>query len=107
VRGGANIAPREVESVLMQYPGIIESGVVGLPDPVMGERVAAVVHRSSQSQVTEAELINFLRARLADYKVPERIWFRPELPKNSGGKPTAEGSCRSFWQSLRRNRNKD
>jgi acyl-CoA synthetase (AMP-forming)/AMP-acid ligase II len=65
---------------------VLESGVFGLPDPVLGERVAAVVRSRRDIHASETELIAFLRARLADYKVPERIWFRGSLPKNAVGK---------------------
>jgi long-chain acyl-CoA synthetase len=86
VHGGSNISPQEVESVLAGHPAVLESGVFGLPDPVLGERVAAVVHSRRDIHASETELIAFLRARLADYKVPERIWFRGPLPKSAGGK---------------------
>jgi long-chain acyl-CoA synthetase len=86
VRGGSNISPQEVESVLDDHLAVLESGVFGLPDPVLGERVAAVVRSRRDIRVSETELIAFLRARLADYKVPERIWFRGPLPKNAMGK---------------------
>jgi len=86
VRGGSNISPREVESVLVAHPAVIESGVFGLPDPVLGERVVAVVRSREDVHASETELIAYLRSRLADCKVPERIWFRESLPKNSGGK---------------------
>jgi acyl-CoA synthetase (AMP-forming)/AMP-acid ligase II len=65
---------------------VIESCVIGLPDPVLGERVVAVVCSRGDLHPTEAELISFLRSRLADYKVPERIWCRGSLPKNAAGK---------------------
>jgi long-chain acyl-CoA synthetase len=86
VRGGSNVAPREVERALADHPAVMESVVVGLPDDVLGERVMAVVRRRPDMSATEDELIAFLRERLADYKVPERVWFRKTLPKNIGGK---------------------
>jgi len=86
VRGGSNVAPREVEKALADHPAVIESVVLGLPDDVLGERVVAVVCRRPEIEVTEGDLIAFLRERLADYKVPERISLRMSLPKNIGGK---------------------
>jgi long-chain acyl-CoA synthetase len=86
VRGGSNISPQEVEDALSRHPAVLESGVFGLPDAVLGERVAAVVRTRQDMRASETELIAFLRARLADYKVPERIWFRGALPKNPSGK---------------------
>jgi len=86
VRGGSNVAPREVEKALADHPAVMESVVLGLPDDVLGERVVAVVCRRPEIEVTEGDLIAFLRERLADYKVPERISLRMSLPKNIGGK---------------------
>jgi long-chain acyl-CoA synthetase len=84
IRGGSNIAPQEVEEALYHHPAVLEAGVIGMPDPVYGERVVAFV--SLRSPVTEEELRQFARTRLADYKVPERIRFLPELPKGITGK---------------------
>jgi long-chain acyl-CoA synthetase len=86
IRGGSNIAPREVEDVLYQHPAVIEVGVVGAPDVIYGERVVAFVALREKSSVTESELREFSRQRLADYKVPERFVFLPVLPKGLTGK---------------------
>jgi long-chain acyl-CoA synthetase len=86
VRGGSNISPQEVEAVLYQHPAVKEAGVVGRPDPVWGETVSAFVALRATHFVTELELIAFARERLADYKTPEVVIFRDELPKNSTGK---------------------
>jgi len=86
VRGGSNIAPQEVEEALYHHPAVLEVGVVGVPDPVYGERVAACVALRDGRMAGEEELLSFARARLADYKVPERIIFLNELPKGITGK---------------------
>jgi long-chain acyl-CoA synthetase len=86
VRGGSNISPQEVEAVLYEHDGVAEAGVVGAPDPTWGERVVAFVSRASARSVGAEELIAFARARLADYKAPERIFFLDALPKNPVGK---------------------
>jgi acyl-CoA synthetase (AMP-forming)/AMP-acid ligase II len=85
VRGGANVSPAEVESVLMQHPSVAAAVVFGLPDDRLGERVAALVLPGAQD-VDSAELASFCSGRLARYKIPE-IWGRPEsLPVNAMGK---------------------
>jgi long-chain acyl-CoA synthetase len=86
VHGGANVSPQEVEEVLYHHPGVLEAGVTGTPDPLYGERVIAVVSVRKGAAIGEKELREHLLTRLADYKVPERIFFTPELPKNATGK---------------------
>ena len=65
---------------------MLQAGVIGLPDPVYNELVAAYVSLRSRQRLSEQELKDFARARLADYKVPERIGFLAELPKGPTGK---------------------
>jgi long-chain acyl-CoA synthetase len=86
IRGGSNVSPQEVEAVLYQHPAVREVGVVGRRDDVWGEVVVAFVVLRSGQPVTEAKLIDFARKRLADYKTPERVIFRDELPKGPTGK---------------------
>jgi len=81
IRGGSNISPQEVEEVLYRHPAVLEAGIVGVPHPTDGEiPVAFVALRPSQS-ITEAQLLAHARSVLADYKLPERIIFVPELAK--------------------------
>src|SRR5262249_43782612 len=75
IRGGSNISPQEVEEAIYRHPAVKEVGVVGEPDPIYGERVVAFVALRSPGAVTEAQLREFVRERLADYKTPERILF--------------------------------
>lgn len=85
VRGGANVSPAEVESVLMRHPSVAAAVVFGLPDDRLGERVAALV-LPADADVDSAALASFCSGRLARYKIPE-IWGRPEsLPVNAMGK---------------------
>jgi long-chain acyl-CoA synthetase len=86
IHGGSNISPQEVEAVLYQHPAVAEAGVVGRPDHLCGESVVAFVTLRPGQAVTEAELIAFARERLADYKTPESVIFRAELPKSPTGK---------------------
>lgn len=86
IRGGSNISPQEVEESLYRHPAVMEVGVIGLPCDIYGERPVACVSLRPGRAVTESELKEFVRQRLADYKVPERIVFLNELPKGITGK---------------------
>jgi acyl-CoA synthetase (AMP-forming)/AMP-acid ligase II len=86
IRGAENIAPAEVETVLMSHPEVEEAAVVGAPSEEWGQTVKAFVALRKGSKVTEKDLIEFCRARLASFKRPERIEFMDALPKNPLGK---------------------
>jgi acyl-CoA synthetase (AMP-forming)/AMP-acid ligase II len=86
IRGGENIAPAEVEAVLVSHPAIEEAAVVGVPDDEWGQRVAAFVALRPGAAATAEELGEFCRDRLASFKKPELFRFLPELPKNPMGK---------------------
>jgi acyl-CoA synthetase (AMP-forming)/AMP-acid ligase II len=86
IRGGENIAPAEVESVLQTHPAVEEAVVIGLPDVEWGQRVAAVVVRRPGVALDAAELMDFCRQRLASFKKPETVHFVETLPRNHLGK---------------------
>jgi len=86
VRGGSNISPQEVEEALYHHPGVLEAGVIGMPDPAYGEKVIAFVALREGHTPSEAELRDFVRNRIAEYKIPERIVFLSVLPKGLTGK---------------------
>ena len=86
IRGGSNISPQEVEEALYHHPAVLEAGVIGMPDPVHGEKVIAFVALREGLSADEQELRTFVRGRIADYKTPERILFLPALPKGLTGK---------------------
>jgi malonyl-CoA/methylmalonyl-CoA synthetase len=86
ISGGYNIYPREVEEPLLEHPAVLETAVIGAPDPARGEiPIALVVLREGQAARAE-ELIEFCRAHLARYKVPHTITFLDALPRNAMGK---------------------
>jgi acyl-coenzyme A synthetase/AMP-(fatty) acid ligase len=91
VRGGSNISPQEVEEALHLHPAVAEAGVIGMPDPLYGERVIAFLSRRPDAHASEEELLEHARQRLADHKVPERIIFMSELPKGPTGKVHRRG----------------
>jgi acyl-CoA synthetase (AMP-forming)/AMP-acid ligase II len=86
IRGGNNIYASDVESVLHEHPAVLDAAVVGMPHPVLGEDVAAFVVLVPGSTTTPDELRAHASERLADYKVPRRIEFVEELPRNATGK---------------------
>ncbi|MDX6741495.1 class I adenylate-forming enzyme family protein [Actinocorallia sp. A-T 12471] len=87
VTGGANVFPAEVESALIEHPGIADVVVIGLADERWGRRVHAVVEPSAGSgAVTEAEVVSFARARLAAYKVPKTVELVDRIPRTAATK---------------------
>src|SRR6267154_2142847 len=86
ISGGFNVYPKEVESEIDAVPGVIESAVIGVAHPDYGEGVTAVVVVQRPGELTEAVLLNRLRERLASYKLPKRVIFVAELPRNAMGK---------------------
>jgi acyl-CoA synthetase (AMP-forming)/AMP-acid ligase II len=87
ISGGVNIAPREVENVLVDHPAVADAGVVGVPDDDLGERVvAAVERRSGAAPVDGTGLIAFCRERIAAFKCPKAVVFVDELPRSEAGK---------------------
>ena len=86
LRGGENISPLEIEEVAVRHPAVREAAAVGVPDRIWGESVGlCVVPRHA---VTEQEITDFCRAHLSAFKVPQRIVFVEELPRNAVGKVT-------------------
>jgi long-chain acyl-CoA synthetase len=86
IRGGSNVAPQEVEEVLLQHPAIFQAGVVGVPDPELGESVVAFVTLRDQRACGESELIDFARRFLSDHKVPGKVHFLADMPLGTTGK---------------------
>jgi acyl-CoA synthetase (AMP-forming)/AMP-acid ligase II len=83
-----NVAPLEVEEVLLQHPDTVQAHVVGVPDPSKGEIVAAVIELRAGAVFDTASVIAFCRERLASYKVPVRLAIRSsaEFPRTPPGK---------------------
>jgi fatty-acyl-CoA synthase len=86
--GGINVAPLEVEQILLQHPDIVQAYVVGVPDPARGEIVAAAVELRAGAATDPAAIVVFCRERLASYKVPARLMFRAaaDFPRTATGK---------------------
>jgi acyl-CoA synthetase (AMP-forming)/AMP-acid ligase II len=86
ISGGENIYPREIEEVLYQHPKVLEAAVIGLPDPIWGEKVHAIVVPKEGELLTEEEIINFCKDRIASFKKPKSVSFVERLPRNPAGK---------------------
>lgn len=86
ITGGENVYPAEVENALLTCPSVAEAAVIGLSDERWGEAVAALVVLRAEAMMTEEMLHNYLRSRIAGYKLPKQIRFVATLPKNQAGK---------------------
>jgi acyl-CoA synthetase (AMP-forming)/AMP-acid ligase II len=82
IRGGENIAPAEIEDVLLSFPGITEAAVLGVSDPEWGQRIVAVLVGAGDAE----EIRQWVRDRLRSAKTPDAVVFRTELPKTDTGK---------------------
>jgi acyl-coenzyme A synthetase/AMP-(fatty) acid ligase len=83
---GEKVSPKEVENALYALPGIREAAVVGVPDPVLGLAVKAVVSADPQADLTAHDVIRHCSRHLEDFMVPKMVEFRDALPKTESGK---------------------
>jgi malonyl-CoA/methylmalonyl-CoA synthetase len=86
ITGGFNVYPKEIESEIDAIPGIVESAVIGVPHRDFGEGVTAVVVPTGKPALTEPDVLAALEGRLARFKLPKRVVFVDELPRNTMGK---------------------
>ncbi|MBB1491312.1 MULTISPECIES: malonyl-CoA synthase [unclassified Paracoccus (in: a-proteobacteria)] len=86
ITGGYNVYPKEIETEIDALPGVTESAVIGLPHRDFGEGVTAVVVPAGLPALTEADVLHPLESRLAKFKLPKRVVFVEELPRNTMGK---------------------
>jgi malonyl-CoA/methylmalonyl-CoA synthetase len=86
ITGGFNVYPKEIESEIDALPGVVESAVIGCPHPDFGEGVTAVVVKKPGADVTEKSVLSQLEGRLAKFKLPKRVIFVDDLPRNTMGK---------------------
>lgn len=86
ITGGLNVYPKEVETEIDALPGVVESAVIGLPHADFGEAVTAVVVCARSATLDEAAVIAALSSRLAKFKLPKRVLFLEDLPRNTMGK---------------------
>jgi long-chain acyl-CoA synthetase len=103
-RGGENVYPVEVENVICLHPNVLEVSVYGVPDNVMGEKVAASIVAVPSTAITVEEIKEFCSDKLAKYKIPEYIMFANALPKNPGGKVIKDQLIKGLTSETKRDR---
>jgi long-chain acyl-CoA synthetase len=86
IRGGYNVYPREIEEALYEHPAVAEAAVVGIKHSELGEEVGAAIALAPGQNVSEDDLRDFAKERVAAYKYPRHVWFVDELPKGPTGK---------------------
>ncbi len=86
ISGGYNVYPKEIESVIDEMDGVVESAVIGVPHPDFGEAVTAVVVPRKGATLSEPDIIAALKSKIANFKVPKRVYLIDELPRNTMGK---------------------
>jgi acyl-CoA synthetase (AMP-forming)/AMP-acid ligase II len=86
ITGGLNVYPAEVENLIYTYPAVQDTIVFAIPDPKRGRVIGAAIVPRPGENIVEKELLAFLRANLANFKVPDQIVIRESLPRTSSGK---------------------
>jgi long-chain acyl-CoA synthetase len=102
ISGGVNIYPAEIEAVLLNFAGVKDCAVFGIPDREFGEKLMAVVEPTEASSLTPAAIAAHLSQHLADYKVPRIIEIGRDLPREDSGKIFKRRLRDPFWQALGR-----
>ena len=99
ISGGENVSSVEIENVIFSHPAVLECAVVAVPDEKWGETPAAIVVRKPGQELTAEELREYLRDKLAKFKMPKHVEFRDEaLPKTGTGKIRKLDLKEAFWQ---------
>ena len=98
IKNGFNIYPRDIEEVLSKHEGVLEAAVIGIPDERAGEEVLACVVKKPNYELNEEELLNFCAGQIAKSKLPKRIAFLSELPRNGIGKVLKAALRQSMYQ---------
>ena len=97
ISGGANIYPAEIEAVLIAMPGVADCAVFGIPDAEFGEALAAAVQLVEHADVDATQVREFLRERIADFKVPRVVTFHEQLPREDTGKIFKRRLREPYW----------
>jgi len=98
ISGGENVSSIEVEDAIFQHPDVTEVAVIGIPDEKWGELVTALVVTTPGSELTEAEVIDWTKQKLAGYKCPKKVEFRTELARTATGKLQKFKLRAPFWE---------
>lgn len=102
ISGGVNIYPAEIEATLVAMPGVVDCAVFGIPHAEFGETICAHVTKASGAPLSETEIRDWLGERLARYKVPSRIVFDDNLPREDSGKIMKRKIRDRYWAAQER-----
>jgi acyl-CoA synthetase (AMP-forming)/AMP-acid ligase II len=86
IKGGENIAPREIDEVLYKHPAVLDAAAVGIPDDTYGEEIMACVVLQPGQTIGESDLLKFCREHLGEFKTPKILKILDDLPKGPSGK---------------------
>ena len=97
ISGGVNIYPAEVEAALQMMPGVVDCAVFGIPDAEFGEALACAVQPADGAALSDADISEFLKARLAAFKVPKVFTFHTDMPREDTGKIFKRKLREPYW----------
>jgi long-chain acyl-CoA synthetase len=98
ISGGVNIYPAEIEAVLALMPGVRDCAVFGIPDEEFGEALCAAVQCEAGTKLRSNDIQSFLRDKISSYKVPRKIDFHSELPREDSGKIFKRRLRAPYWE---------
>jgi acyl-CoA synthetase (AMP-forming)/AMP-acid ligase II len=102
ITGGENVSSIEVEDAIFSHPDVAEVAVIGVPDEKWGETIKALVVKAEGSDLTEQELIDFVKSKVARYKAPSSVEFRDELARTATGKLQKFKLRKPYWEGRER-----
>ncbi len=102
ITGGENVSSIEVEDVIFSHPDVAEVAVIGVPDEKWGETIKALVVRTEGSEMTEQDLIDYCKSRVARFKAPSSVEFREELARTATGKLQKFKLRQQYWEGRER-----
>ncbi|HZM35104.1 MAG TPA: AMP-binding protein [Burkholderiales bacterium] len=102
ISGGVNIYPAEIEAALAMMPGVRDCAVFGIPDEEFGEALCAAVQAEAAGKISSDDVQDYLKKKLADYKVPKRVTFHEELPREESGKIFKRRLRAPYWEKAGR-----
>jgi fatty-acyl-CoA synthase len=102
ITGGENVSSIEVEDVIFSHPDVAEVAVIGVPDDKWGETIKALVVKADDSELTEQELIDYVKSKVARYKAPSSVEFRDELARTATGKLQKFKLRQPYWEGRER-----
>ncbi len=98
ITGGENVSSIEVEDAIFSHPDVAEVAVIGVPDDKWGETIKALVVRTEGSELTEQELIDYVKGKVARYKAPSSVEFREVLARTATGKLQKFKLRQPYWE---------